>query len=421
MGIIVSDNILVALDTRINHDEYEKIVKNVEAQGVFYSTLTKNTVGDISGLLQINIDEYEPVNADDSIIFDSDINDMAMIMFTSGSTGKSKGVCLSQKNLISDACCTAEHALINPDECCNIICLPMFHIFCFAIDVMWLFVKGCAIAINSSIIRIKDEIKEFNASRVCMVPMMAEILLNELNTFYNNHSELTKSRVRQMVLGEKFHRIILGGAFVEQTLRDNLASYDMEVICGYGMTEATAAISSEEGSGARKGSIGEILNCNEVRIIDGEICARGDNIMMGYYKDEEATKEILSDGWLRTGDLGYIKDNYLYITGKKKNLIITGNGENVSPEELEGYLYESPVVKEVVCYQKNNQIRALIYPDYQGNKKLKKDEIKEKLEGFIQNMNRKMPMHKHIQAFDITDKELEKTSNMKIKREKYYY
>ena len=216
------------------------------------------------------------------------------------------------------------------------------------------------------------------------------------------------------MLGEHFRRIILGGAFIEPKLREGLLSYGIEVICGYGMTEATGPVSSEEGAGARAGSVGDILPCNEVKIIDNEICIRGTNVMQGYYHDEQTTAEHLQDGWLKTGDYGYIKDHYLYITGKKKNLIITSNGENVSPEELEKYLHESPMIREVICFQKDDQIQAVIYPNMETFNQ-------ETLDAWVKSVNQRLPMYKQIRKYTVTDKELEKTSSMKIKRESYYF
>lgn len=425
LGIIVSDNILVPVDNRMDKKSYQEMVQRVDAKGVCYSKAVEATVEDAgsqeSGIYKVNINESELKPGEDAVSWDSDIDDIALIMFTSGSTGASKGVCLSQRNLIVSAISSVEHALVDADSFKNIICLPMYHIFCFAVDFLWLIVKGCPIAINSSVIALKDEIKEFEASRVCMVPMMAETILTGLHMTKNQNSDLNSDKVRELTLGKNFKRIILGGAFIEPALRERLVSYGIEVICGYGMTEATGPVSSEEGAGARAGSIGDILPCNEVKIIDNEICVKGDNVMSGYYNDPEATKETMQDGWLKTGDFGYIKDNYLYITGKKKNLIITANGENVSPEELETYIHESPMVKEVVCFQKNNQIRALIYPNLENIEQVALDDIREKLYGFIRELNRRLPFYKHIQYIELTDKELEKTPSMKIKREKYYY
>lgn len=425
LGIIVSDNILVPVDNRMDKKSYQEMVQRVDAKGVCYSKAVEATVEDAgsqeSGIYKVNINESELKPGEDAVSWDSDIDDIALIMFTSGSTGASKGVCLSQRNLIVSAISSVEHALVDADSFKNIICLPMYHIFCFAVDFLWLIVKGCPIAINSSVIALKDEIKEFEASRVCMVPMMAETILTGLHMTKNQNSDLNSDKVRELTLGKNFKRIILGGAFIEPALREGLVSYGIEVICGYGMTEATGPVSSEEGAGARAGSIGDILPCNEVKIIDNEICVKGDNVMSGYYNDPEATKETMQDGWLKTGDFGYIKNNYLYITGKKKNLIITANGENVSPEELEAYIHESPMVKEVVCFQKNNQIRALIYPNLENIEQVALDDIREKLYGFIRELNRRLPFYKHIQYIELTDKELEKTPSMKIKREKYYY
>lgn len=397
-GIMASDNILIPLDARMNQESIDEITARVQPDQILRCS-------DIPQIIEKNT----PASG-----LTSDPSDTAMIMFTSGSTGVSKGVCLTQNNLIADAVSSVEHALISADSFRNLICLPMHHIFCFAVDVMWVVIKGCPLALNTSVIRIKDELREFDCSRVCMVPMMAEVLLTALDMEARNHPETDRNLIRKTVLGEHFRRIILGGAFIEPKLREGLLSYGIEVICGYGMTEATGPVSSEEGAGARAGSVGDILPCNEVKIIDNEICIRGTNVMQGYYHDEQTTAEHLQDGWLKTGDYGYIKDHYLYITGKKKNLIITSNGENVSPEELEKYLHESPMIREVICFQKDDQIQAVIYPDMETFNQ-------ETLDAWVKSVNQRLPMYKQIRKYTVTEKELEKTSSMKIKRESYYF
>ena len=397
-GIMAAGNILIPLDARMNQESINDITARLQPDHILRCS-------DISRIIEKSVPAPE---------LTSDPAETAMIMFTSGSTGVSKGVCLTQNNLIANAVSSVEHAQISADSFRNLICLPMHHIFCFAVDVMWVVIKGCPLALNTSVVRIKDELKEFGCSRVCMVPMMAEVLLTALDTEARNHPETDRNDIRKNVLGDCFRRIILGGAFIEPKLRDGLLSYGIEVICGYGMTETTGPVSSEEGAGARAGSVGDILPCNEVKIIDNEICIRGSNVMQGYYNDEQTTAEHLQDGWLKTGDYGYIRDHYLYITGKKKNLIITSNGENVSPEELEKYLHESPMVREVICFQKDDQIQAVIYPDMEIYSEKNLDE-------WVKSVNQRLPMFKQIRKYSVTDKELEKTSSMKIKRESYLF
>ena len=183
---------------------------------------------------------------------------------------------------------------------------------------------------------------------------------------------------------------------------------------GYGITECSPVVSVNRNYFWRDGSVGQVLDGCQVRLSDDvEILVKGDNVMMGYYKDTSATKEALIDDWYHTGDLGYIdKDGFLFITGRKKNLIILSNGENVSPEEIEAEILLDEAVSEVVVYGENGMLTAEIFPDkeYLGKQQYFDD--------LISNLNQEQPQYRQIRKVKLRDKEFEKNSTKKILRYK---
>ena len=200
----------------------------------------------------------------------------------------------------------------------------------------------------------------------------------------------------------------------------------IEILNGYGITECAPVVATNRNHYHRDGSVGQILKCCDVRIENdtshstvgevGEIQVKGRNVILGYYHDEEATKEALSDGWFRTGDLGYIdSEGFLYVTGRKKNLIILSNGENVSPEELENLLLDNDLVGEVVVCSEDSMITAEIFPNAEEGME-NMDAITAQLQEIIDVCNRRLPDYKRIQRLKARQGEFEKTTTQKIKR-----
>ena len=214
--------------------------------------------------------------------------------------------------------------------------------------------------------------------------------------------------------GGNLEIIICGGAALDPDIEKALYDIGFTVISGYGITECSPVVAVNRNKDFRFGSVGRILGCNEVRIDEpdekgiGEILVSGTNVMKGYYKDEKATNEVFDGKWFKTGDYGYIEDDYLFITGRKKNLIVLANGENVSAEEIEMKLMKLEYVKEVLVYEQDNKIVAEFYLD---------DKItKDTLEKDIEKYNRSVPLYKNISYIKIRDIPFEKTTTMKIKR-----
>jgi long-chain acyl-CoA synthetase len=209
-------------------------------------------------------------------------------------------------------------------------------------------------------------------------------------------------------LGGNLRYIVCGGAFLEQKYADGMEAFGIRVLNGYGITECAPVVAVNRSGQVRSHSVGLPLPGCEVRIRDGEICVRGDNVMAGYFEDEAGTKEVMEDEWFHTGDLGHFDgDGFLYITGRKKNLIILSNGENVSAEELEEKILEIQGVEEVVVSQENNVITAEIYAKDQTG-----------IDEAVEALNRRLPSYKRIGKTKYRQCEFERTTSQKIKR--YY-
>jgi long-chain acyl-CoA synthetase len=218
--------------------------------------------------------------------------------------------------------------------------------------------------------------------------------------------------------GGRLALIICGGAALDPETEKGLYDLGIQVLNGYGITECSPIVSVNRNHHYKFGSVGLPLPCNRIKIDDpdengiGEIMVAGSNVMLGYYKDPEATKEAFAGEWFRTGDYGRIdKDGFLFITGRKKNLIILANGENVMPEELEMKLGRLEYVVDVVCYEENGSITAEFYLDEEHF-----SDARSRLEEDIGIFNRTMPMQNNISGVKIRDIPFEKTTTMKIKR-----
>ena len=336
--------------------------------------------------------------------------DLATIMFTSGTTGKSKGVMLTHRNLAENA--TALDMGYEPGTVLMSV-LPIHHAYCLSMDILKGTSVGAVICINDSLLRVAKNIRLFEPNMILMVPLMVETLAKKLEEASLIPAPLVKSRV----FGKQFHTICSGGAYLNPAYIDLFKKYGITILQGYGMTECAPVISTNCNAATKAGSIGKCMPNCEVKIVDEEIWVRGSSVMQGYYNMPEETVQTLEDGWLKTGDLGYIdEEGFLFLTGRKKNLIITPNGENVSPEEIENRLGENRLVQEVLVRDSEGVIEAEIFPDYEYASKKKIKDIQAKLQEIIDDYNKAAPLYKRIFKLKVRDVEFEKNTTKKIKR-----
>ena len=246
-----------------------------------------------------------------------------------------------------------------------------------------------------------------------MVPLMIETMARKLEDAAGLPPEL----VRKEVFGENLTTIFSGGAYLNPALIDLFEKYGITIQQGYGMTECSPVISTNLSWNIRKDSVGQLMPNCQAKSVDGELWVKGSSVMMGYYKMPEETAEALEDGWLKTGDLGYVdQDNFVYLTGRKKNLIITKNGENVSPEELENKIGENRLVLEVLVRENEGMIEAEIFPDYEYAKKQGIEDMRAALQKIIDQYNLNAPAYKKVYRLKVRETEFEKTPSRKIKR-----
>lgn len=336
---------------------------------------------------------------------------LCTIMFTSGTTGKSKGVMLSHRNLAENATC---FDMKIPPRTTALSVLPIHHAYCLTMDFLKGLSIGADICINDSLLRVAKNIKLFQPNMILMVPLMIETMAKKLE----DAEGLPVDLVKKEVFGEQFTTICSGGAYLNPAYIDLFAKYGVTIQQGYGMTECSPVISTNVSWNIRKDSVGQLIPNCEAKTVEEELWVRGSSVMMGYYKMPEETAQTLTeDGWLRTGDLGYVdQEGFVYLTGRKKNLIITKNGENVSPEELENKIGEHRLVQEILVRESEGVIEAEIFPDYEYAQKKEIKDIRAVLQEVIDTYNQGAPAYKRVYRLKIRDTEFAKTPSKKIKR-----
>lgn len=355
-----------------------------------------------SGLLEENRGSFQEM---------PDPDQLCTIMFTSGTTGKSKGVMLTHRNMAENATCLDMKI---PEKTVLLSVLPIHHAYCLSMDILKGMSLGAVVCINDSLMRVAKNIKLFQPEMILMVPLMIETLARKLE----DASLIPPAIVKAKVFGKQLHTICSGGAYLNPDYIDLFKRYGITILQGYGMTECAPVISNNVSWNMKKESVGRLLPNCRAKTVDGELWVKGSSVMQGYYKMPDETKETLSDGWLKTGDLGYVdEDGFVFLTGRKKNLIITKNGENVSPEELENKLSESRLVQEVLVRERDGVIEAEIFPSEEYVKKKHIKDIKSALQKLIDDYNQSAPLHKRIYRLKVREQEFEKTTSRKIKRQ----
>lgn len=455
-GIIYSGNIVVPIDKDLTSDEVETILKMSNASHIFYSLNYDETVEPV--IERLTDVEFLPTSkksfgryleqggADIEVngaAFNNECaaDDMFSMFFTSGTTGVSKGVMISHKNIISDI--VACRVYIS-EYGSTLSVLPMHHTFELSLGVVLAVFTGTAISINNSIKHFSQNLKLFKPTFLLIVPLILETIYNNiwegirssgkepLIKFMIKVSRFLLSMgidVRKVffkkvhdVFGGKLENIFCGGAAIDPEVAKGVYDFGIGLNIGYGITECSPMVTANcYHIRSKYDSCGTAISCCEVKIDspdengDGEILIKGDNVMKGYYNNPEATAEVLKDGWYYSGDIGRMKDdNFLYITGRKKSLIVLKNGKNIYPEEIESYVLKIDGVIECVVgaeevHGEELYLKAEIYPDLGVS-------TKEAIISEIEVLNDKMPFYKRIVETTFRDEEFPKTTTKKIKR-----
>lgn len=426
-GTVNSNSVIVPIDKELPAFDISELLNRANVSALVYDkslldriSEIKNNCPNIKYFVNISIDKNDNNTISFSQLinenigdFDIEIDDekMCSILFTSGTTGKSKGVMLSHTNLADNATCMdmGEHV-----GTVSLIVLPAHHAYCFTCDILATLCSGATCCFNDSIMHLVKNMNTFNPDIILLVPMIIE------SFYYQIKNTIKGTPNRDMlngIFGKSLHTIYSGGAYLNPKLVEEFAKFGIDIIQGYGMTEFSPRISANIRGYNKIGSVGVLIPGCEAKIEDGEILVKGKSRMIGYYNDKKETEKALSGEWLRTGDLGYIdEDNFVFITGRKKNLIILANGENVSPEELENKFSGWLVAKELMIYSDEGKITAEIFPNQDYTNMLGITDIQSEFTKKVEEININLPLYKRITKTVIRDNEFEKTASGKIKR-----
>ena len=373
--------------------------------------------------------------------------DVMVLSYTSGTSGFSKGVLLPHRSIWSNTVYANDSiGLKKGDRIVSF--LPLAHSYGCLFEFLWPFSLGCHITFltrTPSPQIISEAFKKIKPHLILSVPLIIEKIFKRqimpqlekptLKTLTKLPllNELVYSKIRKKLFeafGGEFMEIVIGGAALNKDVETLLKRVKFPITVGYGMTECGPLISYTGWEKTRMFSAGQMVHRMEVRIdspdpykIVGEILVKGDNVMLGYYKNEKATDEIIDDdGWLHTGDLGVIdKDNFVYIKGRSKNMILGASGQNIYPEEIEAVLNVNEFVQECLVREKDGKIEALVYPDYEvcKNMNFTKKEIEDRLQALRAEVNVELPAFMQISKIILFPEEFEKTPKKSIKRYKY--
>lgn len=387
-----------------------------------------------------------------------DADAFSVLLFTSGTTDLAKGVMLSHKNIITDikAVCSVLHI----DETDSTLCiLPLHHTYECTCGFLLMLYNGCRISFTEGLKYIAKNLKETSPTILLAVPLILEAMHKKIwdqaskqkglkrklqialfisNFTYNLFGLDIRRRLFKQIhdnIGGKVRLIISGAAAIEPTVSKGFRSFGITMLQGYGLTECSPIVTVNQEERFRDDSIGLPLPCNEVMIYKpnkegiGELIVKGGNVMLGYFENKLASEKVLKDGWFFTGDLGKMeKTGFFSITGRKKNVIVTKNGKNIYPEEVEAYLNKSPFIEESMVYGKDDEaseetfVYAQVVPSLDsikeklGKTQITSDEVFRIIDAEVKAVNKNMPLYKRIRRFTVREEEFAKTSTRKIKR-----
>jgi len=476
--------VVIPLDKELPLPELENLLKQSNANAIVYSGKFHDAIKEMSSRLSnikyfinMNTNEHE----DDKFLsfwvllekgkklFESgkkdylnapiDENAMSAMIFTSGTTGQAKAVMLSHKNICSNMMAVSASVYMDSTDSVLSI-LPLHHTYECTAGFLTMIYNGATITFNEGLKYIGKNLKEAQPTILILVPLILESMYNKIweqaskdkslkfklkaglfisNLLYKVFKIDIRRKLFKSVIdnvGGKLRLVISGAAALDPEVAKGFEAMGIKVLQGYGLTEASPIVAVNRDKSYRHDSVGLPLPGLDVEIINpdkegfGEIIVKGDSVMLGYYNNDDATKAVLKDGWLYTGDLGRMDEKgFIYITGRKKNIIVTKTGKNIFPEEVEAYLNKSPYIKESLVSGRENDkndetiVVAQIVPDMDAIKaKLKTDtvpspeEVYKLIKAEIRAINKNMPVYKRVVDITIRENEFAKTSSKKIKR-----
>lgn len=375
-------------------------------------------------------------------------DDVVLINYTAGSTGFSKGVMLTSRALWSNIQYTIDDLeFLKPGD--NMLSLlPLAHMYGLMVEVLHPLVKGCHIFLLNRTPSPKVLVDAFGVVKpklIVAVPLILEKIirtrvfptLQKQPVKFLLKIPIVRDRILKkvkaslcQVFGGNLIEMIIGGAALAKDVEDFLRKIDFPVTVGYGMTECAPLISYCPHETQRAGSCGKVVDRMEIHIespdpisVPGVLWVKGDNVMKGYYKNDEATESVIKDGWMNTGDICQIdSDGYIYIRGRDKTMILGPSGQNIYPEEIEALLINNPLVAECIVVEKGGKLVALIYPNFEVAESMSltdDNEIRKVLRNLITEANKTLPSYSQLADVEIRHEEFEKTPKRSIKRYLY--
>lgn len=474
--------VVVPIDRELKEKEVANLLKRAEVSAVIYSKKMKKVMDEVLEDRELRKTLTYPIQMDLSddedgrislrrllshgmdlldngdrkyLDVEVDSDALAVLLFTSGTTGLAKGVMLSHRNIVSNTVNMSKYVKII-DGGVGLSVLPMHHTYEMTCHVITGLYQGMSIAICEGLKYIQKNLVEAQVNVMLAVPLIFEMMHKKilskakesgkdktLRRMMNisrkfklyNKGNITRRLFSNVhnVAGGKISQFIAGGAAINPQVIEDYEAMGFPIFQGYGMTECSPIIAVNKDRYSKAAAAGLPLPGTEVKIYNpdekgiGEIICRGPSVMLGYYRDDDATREALRNGWLHTGDYGYFdQDGFLYVSGRKKSVIITKNGKNIFPEEVEFYLTESEYIEEALVHGidglRNDDviIKAEIFPNYplfeNENPEVSEDYIEEKIGEIIEKINDTVPKYKRIKRYYIRKTEFEKTTTKKIKR-----
>lgn len=478
-AIVNGTGVAVPLDKELPENEIKSLIERSKASAVIFSgkfesmiTGIAEDINNIKVLISMDSrDEDKPFHTIQKIIdtgkkllsdgdrnfIDAKINsqEMSVMLFTSGTTSASKAVMLSHDNICANIADMRKLVYFDSNDTV-LSFLPMNHTYECSCGFLTPISKGLTIAFCEGLRHIAKNLKESKATIMLSVPLIVEAMHRKIweqvsktpamvfkikiAILCTNFLKLLNIDIKRKIFkqlhdnfGGRLRLIISGAAALDPRVAKGFRDLGIHFIQGYGLTECSPIIALNMDKYFKDSSVGLPMPSDEIRIEKtgsnkyGEIVAKGPNIMLGYYENPEATSEAMKDGWFYTGDVGYFdRDGFLYITGRKKDLIVTKNGKNIFPEELEMILNRSPLIKESMIYGKiDNEGDTVIcatividkeYIDEKFAGEASQELIKSMIDKEIRFINKKIPVYKHIREYNIREEELKKTTTNKIKR-----
>lgn len=479
LAIVAGTGVVVPLDKLLPENEIESLISRSEVEAVIYSKKYNNVMDKIKKenntklkhFISMDLDKKEKdiysqkeltaqgkkmIEKGNKSFLDAKIDNekMSIMLFTSGTTAMSKAVMLSHKNICSNLMDIV--SVIKIDENDRFLSfLPLHHTFECTVGFLHAIYKGSSTAFCDGIRHIAENLKEYHITAMISVPILFEKMYKQIlktiekqgktedvkkgikitKAFLKLKIDLRKKVFKEIHenLGGKIRILVAGGAALDPEAEKGFNELGFKMYQGYGLTETSPVIAAEDDKYRKIGSIGKAFPSLEVKLIDkdengiGELMVKGPSVMIGYYKNETATKENLEkDGWFHTGDLAKIdKENYIYIAGRKKYVIVLKNGKNIFPEELETIINKLEGIKESIVYGRPDKdgdykvCAKIVYDKDLINERYKEtdeEKIKEVIWQEIKKINKTMPTYKYIKEISITTEDLIKTTTQKIKR-----